>query len=210
MSLDAVNIPLLPTHAARRLSQTPAIFEVRIPHRTFALRVDKHVGPELVEALQSILQWFCGWRPDGDAVNLSAAEGNIPSAPGTSVPPATGLVTPLPIPTESQERFARAGDKGVEFVERMGAKINDTIQTRLSARVEKAKETEPRHAKLGGGVTNKVLSGARVVVGKGASIASAPLKRLRALSARVWPRIRSQKASQKLPTVAHGRISMIT
>lgn len=133
---------------------------------------------ELVDALQNILQWFCGWVPGDDAVNANTSGGALPAAQGYAVPTGHGSGTPPPTPSASQDRFARAGDKGVEFVERMGTRINSSIQTRLSARVEKAKETDPRNTKLGGGVTNKVLAGARVVVGKGAAIASVATEKI--------------------------------
>ena len=171
ISLESLNVPLLPTHTARRLSVSPPIFEVRIPHRVFAIRVQKGVAHELVDSLQTVLQWFCGWVPAEDASHAEVAQGAMQPVHGAPPPPSFPPNTPPSTPDAQTDRFAKAGEKGVEFVERWGNRINTSIQKKLSARVEKAKETDPRQAKLGGKITGKALAGARVVVGKGAAVA---------------------------------------
>lgn len=101
---------------------------------------------------------------------------NAPALPPHT--PSTPPSTPNASQDPSQDKFARAGEKGVEFVERWGNRINNSIQKKLSARVEKAKETEPHKAKLGGKVTGMALHGARFVVGKGATVASVATEKI--------------------------------
>lgn len=155
LSLQHLNIPLLPSCPVYKSSSSPHTYELHIPSNQFTLIVSPEADKELVTSLEQILKWFCQWN---DAIPAGNIVEDVPASATTE----PGV----------EDRFTRLGDKGVRFVETMGERLNAGLQRRLSKHVESARGAPQKDLKLGGGVTKSVLSGTRVVVGVGANVAS--------------------------------------
>lgn len=155
LSLQSLNIPLLPSCPVYKRKSTPHTYEIHIPSNQFTLVVSSEVDKHLVASLEQILKWFCQW-------NDTIPAGNV----------VEGVPTSAVTEPTAEDHFTRLGDKGVRFVETVGERLNAGIQRRLSKRVESARGAPQRDVKLGGGVTKSVLSGTRAVVGVGATLAS--------------------------------------
>lgn len=163
ISISDVNIPLLSSQPARRCgAEMSRKFALRIPERVFIIQLHPETEVGLVDGFERLLQWFCKWEDDQCTEETGPAD-------------STGAVSV----STNHERFARAGDRGVEIVESIGGKINNSIQKRIAPRIDAAREVrETREAENGGarslklGVGTKVLSGTRTVLETGANLAS--------------------------------------
>lgn len=167
LSIQNLNIPLLPSCPVYKRGSSPHTYELHIPNNQFTLTVSHEVDKDLVISLEQILKWFCQW-------NDAAAVGNTDEVFPTTAVPDTDDVFPTTTAPDSPEddRYKRLGDKGVRFVETMGARVNAGIQRRMSNRAEAARGKPQHDVKLGGNVTKTALSGARTVVSVGATVAS--------------------------------------
>lgn len=152
ISIDDINIPLLSTYGAS--SPSTNAFYISIPSHTFLIEPNTKTEPLLIEALQELLKWFCQWQ--------TVTDSNEP--PITTPPQGLNL--------SSSSKLEDAGDKGAQFVEKIGSTLNKNINKHLDNKKNKINEEDSKQVKLGGKVTSALLSTTRIIVGAGASMAS--------------------------------------
>ena len=99
------------------------------------------------------------------------------------------------------DRFKKIGDKGVQLVEKLGTRLNDHIQRKVSQKQEAVRGDEKKNIKLGGKVTAGALGATRKVVGAGASIAS---KATEKISGMVAKGMTNNSASRSLSEAPDG------
>lgn len=197
LSIGSVNIPLLPSCTASRPQEMS--FHLMIPDRAFAL--DVITNDELAASFESLLRWFCQWRSTDGTTTSMAPTGATATPPGAAVPPSTPAQSPLQASNASSDRFATAGDKGVELVERIGTALHSHINRALEQRRDALPEENTREVKLGGRVTSSLLSSTRKVIGVGATVASKLTDRI---SSVVGSKLADNSATRSMSTAPEG------
>lgn len=192
ISIDDVNIPLVPAATASRVST--GAFYLTLPNYTFTVQPNTRTEPELMDSFEHVLRWFCSWQ--------ILVEGQ----PSTTLPPVgsphdAGSAAALNKKQSSVERIAQYGDRGVEFVERIGNALNLKITTALDKKRNSINEDDARNVKLGGKITATLLSTTRTLVGVGAGMASKVTEKV---SSKVGGAIGGNRVSRSMADAPEG------
>lgn len=142
LSIAELNLPLLPDQPATRLCQFS--YDISVPGRRFHLKFDHTTPSQLVIEFDNIIRWFCNYQQQSNA----------------------------PQSTTVASRMDRAGTSGVQFVQRIGDRVQHHVEQNLDKHISAARTAESRSVPLGGRATANVLGGTRRVVGVGAGVAS--------------------------------------
>lgn len=193
ISIDDVNIPLVPAAMASRVST--GAFYLTLPNYTFTVQPNTRTEPELIDAFEHVLRWFCSWQ--------TLVEGQ----PSTTLPPVGSphldgsAAAALTKKQSSVDRIAQYGDRGVEFVERMGNALNRKITTALDKKRDSINDDESRNVKLGGKITATLLSTTRTLVGAGAGVASKVTEKI---SSKVGGAVGGNRVSRSMADAPEG------
>lgn len=217
LSVGDVSIPLLPKCVASRGGLLH--FQVTVPSgQTLSIEPNNSTQPELVDALERLLRWFCQWSEptaSGVAAPVGFSEATplkshtaypqaySPAADAASISMQDVESVDVPPPQSKADRFAAAGDKGVEIVERVGSALHRRITSALEAKRDAVEPDGQRSVKLGGKATSSLLSVTRKVVGAGATVASKLTDRI---SSSVGSAMSNSKVSRSMSQAPEGSL----
>lgn len=145
LSINSLNIPLLPDQTARFVE--PYLYSVNVTGRTFFVALERTTPDELMREFEKILSWFCSFQGAHTHDNNSGKPGGM------------------------ARKIDSAGNKGVDLVERLADRVQAKLARTLEPRLRAAREAETRQVSIGGRATAGVLGGTRSVVGKVAGVA---------------------------------------
>ncbi len=122
---------------------SPTSYTLRIPGHKFTVSLADDTPPEVLVEFEKIVGWFCSYQGEPAGNTLRMSQ-----------------------------RLERAGDKGVEMVEKLAGKLETQLSTRMEPHMVAAREVETKNVNIGGKATATVLGTTRKVVGAGAKGAS--------------------------------------